>query len=174
MIITVTEVGQERTESKNNKSWKCTTVKYTGDQGDKEKTFRSFGPDYKLVASMEAGKTYDVGLKKEGNFWVWTSVTEADGFTHEKKSSSTRAGGGGGANNTGYWDEKFNLDKERFEFDKAKQPLIVRQSCIGYAVDYLKNSSSQPSVEDVLEVASKFEAFVYSTGEEELQNMEVE
>lgn len=170
MIITVLEVGGVQTESKNNKSWKSVVVKYTGDQGDKEKTFRSFGPDYKFVASLEEGKTYDVGLKKEGNFWIWNSVTPSDGVRAKPPSTSSS----GANNSSGYWDEKFQLDKERFEFDKSKQPLIVRQSCIGYAVDYLKNMAPNSSVEDVLEVASRFEKFVHSNGAEELQNMEVE
>jgi len=171
MIITVTEIGQEKTESKGARSWKVIVVKYTGDQGDKEKTFRSFGPDYKFARQMEEGKTYNVGLRKDGNFWVWSSVEEADGSSPR---AATSGGEGKPNGSTGYWDEKFNLDKERFAFDKEKQPLIVRQSCIGYAVDYLKTAAPNAAVDDVLDVARRFESYVFSSGAEELKDMEVE
>jgi hypothetical protein len=50
------------------------------------------------------------------------------------------------------------IQSMRLRLDEAKQPQIIRQSCIGYAVNLV---GPKASVEKVLEVAAAFEQWVY-------------
>lgn len=67
----------------------------------------------------------------------------------------------------GTWDEKNKLDRERFEFDKTKQGLIIRQSCLSTAVSMLAVKGMPIKPEEVVKVATYFENYVLSPAAEE-------
>lgn len=63
--------------------------------------------------------------KNDAGYWQWTGIARQD---------APPAGSPSPAPRTNTWAEKNVLDKERFEFDKSKQQLIIRQSCLSSAV----------------------------------------
>jgi hypothetical protein len=168
VIITITEIGEAKHQSKGKSHWSEFEVKYTTDKGqDSKRTMRSFDNTWEASKAMEVGKSYDVSVKKnDKGYWEWVSIKETSAGGG---SQSAARQGGGNASSGGYWDEKFLLDKERFEFDKVKQPLIIRQSCISSAVASLPPGSS---VDEILARASAFEEYVNS--EADLKPMDVE
>lgn len=82
-----------------------------------------------------------------------------------KTPAATRAAKGEKVSGT--WDEKNKLDRERFEFDKVKQGLIIRQSSLSTAVAFVQTAPNLGKLggvtcQDVIEVAKQFEAYVHS------------
>jgi len=94
------------------------------------------------------------------SYWTWTAVHRDDGAAPapvETPVAATAAKGG-------TWDQKNQLDRERFEFEKDKQALIIRQSCLAAAVALCKDQGKKPTVEDVLETSARFENYVWAKG----------
>ena len=156
MIITVTNVGKVQYSAKGKTTWSSYPVEYSGDKGDKTKKFMSFNVDeYKLGKTLEEGKTYAVTLEKDGDYWIWTGVEETE--AEQAPARAAPAARGGAAGNT--WDLKNQLDRERFEFDKEKQILIIRQSMVAAAVEFV-TSRGDWGVDDVLSIADDLVAYV--------------
>jgi len=165
MIITITEIGKAEHQSKGKNVWSELPIKYDSDKkSDNSRKITSFSAIWEKAKSFEVGKSYEVTLKKnDKGYWDWVDAKESDGTPKTKPYS-----GGSGTN----WAEKNVLDRERFEFDKAKQPLIVRQSSVSSAVEYFKLHGNAPTPEQVIEVAKVFEEYVYSQGD--MKQIEVE
>lgn len=102
---------------------------------------------------------FEIGREKteDGKFWNWVEIAK---IAELEEIQSTTKNHAAPAGNT--YAEKNALDKERFEFEKTKQPLIIRQSCIGYAVAYMAafNKGTTWTPTQVLEVAIEFEDYV--------------
>ena len=77
-----------------------------------------------------------------------------------KTPAATRAAKGEKV--AGTWDEKNKLDRERFEFDKQKQGLIIRQSSLSTAATVLTAGGNQPTLQEVVDAAIFFEEYVNS------------
>ena len=60
----------------------------------------------------------------------------------------------------GTWDVKNQLDRERFDFDKVKQGLIIRQSCLSTAVAMHAIAGKAVKPQDVVSTAQYFEQYV--------------
>ena len=150
MQITVISVTQPEWKSKGKAKWQEVTLSYKSDKGDKEKKFLSFNEIYKDVASMQAGETYEVRLQKDGDYWQWVAVEKIEG-----QVAPTKATGGGNSGNS--WVDRIALDRERFEFEKDKQILIIRQSMIASATT-LGGPNASPN--DVIEMADVFVNYV--------------
>ena len=60
--------------------------------------------------------------------------------------------------------EKNALDRERFDFEKAKQLLIVRQSSLSSAVAFAasSNTGGKLKAQDIVKIAEEFTAYVMS------------
>lgn len=109
---------------------------------------------FKTLSEANPGDAFDVKIEKINNFWNWTDIKKDDGSsTHEPEAP--KIGGGYPVKSTNTYAEKNELDRERFAFDKLKQPLIVRQSCLSSAVDLCKDHGSQPDTAKVLAVAQE-------------------
>ena len=96
-----------------------------------------------------------VTSEKINNFWNWTEVHRDDGPAPEAvatpSSKSTPAA------KAGSWEEKNALDREKFDFDKEKQTLIIRQSCLSSAVALVEKPTG---ADVVLQLAEQFEKWV--------------
>lgn len=104
----------------------------------------------------DAGKdsVFAITSEKVGDYWQWTEVHRDDGPVPE--AVATPASKTTPAAKAGSWEEKNALDRERFEFEKTKQILIIRQSCLSSAVALLPKGNPN----DVLTVAEQFEEWV--------------
>ena len=110
------------------------------------------------LKNAEVDSVWDVvSEKNEKGFWEWTQVSrskESEGALSE--AEVTKRPAAAKANSAG---RDFESGSER----ALRQVLIVRQSSIGYAIQYLENTphSDNGKLEDVLDLAAKIEAWVF-------------
>ena len=150
MIITLLNVSVE-----DKGKYKILTVDYKADGKAQTKKVMSFGASaevFKTLSNASAGTTYTVtSVKNDKGYWDWTSVSQ--GGTPTAGGSST---GGNVANASPR--STYETPEER----AARQVLIVRQSSVSSAIEYLKlNTKKVPSTEEVLQIARSFEDYVF-------------
>lgn len=109
---------------------------------------------YDKLKGVAKDAVLQVTSEKINNFWNWTEVHRDDGPAPEATATPVSKVVAG--TKAGSWDEKNALDREKFEFDKTKQTLIIRQSCLSSAVALLPKGNP----DDVLTVAEQFEMWV--------------
>jgi hypothetical protein len=143
-------------------------------------TFKNFKPDGKAPVEaksimdfankevydrLKAAKTNDmfqIKLEKVNGYWNWTEVHRDDGEAPVEVAKAPAQATTGVKVNT--YEDKNKLDRERFEFDKEKQKLIIRQSCLASAVDLCKDHGKQPDPAQVIGIAAEFENYVWGRG----------
>jgi len=152
MQITVISVSSPETKTKGKNKWQEITLAYKSDKGDKEKKFPSYVDIYETIRTLEDGCTYEVRLQKDGDYWQWVGVEKIEGTT---KATTTGGKSSSGGND---WAAKTQLDRERFEFDKEKQILIIRQSSLERAIEFFGEGNAQ--LKDVVNVAESFATYV--------------
>lgn len=160
-----------KTINKGSRSYDELNVTYddiTFGKVDAKKLF-SFAADkgvWEVLKGAKKGDLFAVEfVKNEKGFidWVGISPTEAvdvvrDAVDSAPSQAATRAAKGGTV--TRNWDEKNALDRERFEFDKQKQDLIIRQSSLSTAVALCTAGGQPATVNEVIKTAVQFEAYV--------------
>ena len=157
MLIKVTDVGDIETKKEGKRRWKEIRIDYaTETKEDNYKILLDWAnPDaYAEAQDCVEGKFYEVTLEKNGKYWNWTAIAESDETDFDAKPASKsydKAKPSGGTD----WAAKNKLDADKFEFDKERQGLIIRQSCIGYAISFYQGKVV--SVAEVLKLASFFE-----------------
>jgi hypothetical protein len=151
--INVTAISQPITQQKGKNTWQEITVDFIGKKGPQKQTLRSFaGQAFTDFLKIQAPATVDVQVKKEGDFWQWKAATVIEGGTQNKAAVAQTAG----TAKAGNW--------ETSEERANKQRYIVRQSSISSALGFFGPRIVEATVEEVLDVAKKFETFVF-TGE---------
>jgi hypothetical protein len=156
MLIKVTEVGDIETKKEGTRRWKQIRVDYeTAEKDDNYKLLLDWAnPDaYADAQDCVVGDFYEVTVKKAGKFWNWTAIESSDATEFDDKPS-TKGFQKSTASTGTDWAAKNKLDADRFEFEKSKQALIIRQSCIGYAVAALGQGFP---TEKYIALASQFE-----------------
>jgi len=154
MQITVISVSSPETKTKGKNKWQEVTLAYKSDKGDKEKKFPSYVDIYETIRTLEDGCTYEVRLQKDGDYWQWVGVEKIEGAA---KAASTGGKSSSGGND---WAAKTQLDRERFEFDKEKQILIIRQSSLASAVSLTTSLGGDLSEERIVGLAEYFTNYV--------------
>lgn len=136
--------------------YKLAEVAYKGQDGKvTAKKLMSFTyPDvFKVFADAKQGNVFSVeSQKNDKGYWDWISA------------SAGAAGGGAvskpAAGSTGNPSPKSTY--ETAEERATRQVLIVRQSSLSNAVEFLGlNTKKVPSAQEVVEVASFFESYVF-------------
>lgn len=153
MQITVIAVGSPETKTKGKNKWQEITLSYTSDKGDKDKKFPSYVDIYDTIKGLEVGSTYEVRLQKDGDYWQWVGVEKIEGVA---KAASVGGKSSSGGND---WAAKTQLDRERFEFDKEKQILIIRQSMADVA-QRIADGDGDNTVEAVISIADRLVDYV--------------
>ena len=129
------------------------------------KNLMSFGTPKEVwdrLAGAQKNENFSITTEKDAKgYWQWKELARDDSPAPDPVETPKKVG---------TWDEKNKLDKERFDFDKTKQHLIIRQSCLSSAVELLKDHGKQPDVETVLNVAKQFETWVWASGVADLSN----
>lgn len=168
MEIKVTDITEPKVVAKGKNSWNEVTVTYTGKQGSKSKTLRSFVDKEAYVFftsdGVKAGDTVEVDMKKEGDYWNWKGAKVVNG-AEQSASSNTGQRESTGAGKRGDW--------ETSEERAAKQRYIVRQSSIDYSLKFWDLQlryprttatgvmSTAPTITQILKTASIFEGNVF-------------
>lgn len=108
---------------------------------------------FNTLKSAQAGDVYTVSrAKNDKGFWDWTSIAAGD-------AAPAAVAGSSGVTTTPA-KSSFETADERAK----KQVYIVRQSSISAAIATLKTDKKNPTVEEVINVAREFEAYVFETG----------
>jgi hypothetical protein len=121
---------------------------------------------YSRLKSSAKGDVFQVDTEKKNNFWQWVGLHRDDGSVPPPVETPRAATGAPVRANT--YEKNNEIQVERLAFDKEKQALIIRQSCIASAVDLCKDHGKQPNPDQVIEVAKAFENYVYGRGVEAL------
>ena len=115
---------------------------------------------FKAIQDVKSGQTVEVDtVKNDKGFTNWSRVAVvADG-----SSAPAQAKAGAVGTPTKVVGSTYETAEER----KVKQMLIVKQSSISNAIDYLKGNApdAEFNVSTVLEIAQQFVDFVYGTNE---------
>ena len=117
---------------------------------------------YSRLTKANRGEAFEVDTEKKNNFWQWVGLHRYDGAIPPPVATPTAATGTPVKTNT--YEKNNEIQVERLTLEREKQPQIIRQSCIGYAVTFCKDQGKKPTVEEVLSVARQFEDFVYGRG----------
>lgn len=127
----------------------------------------SFSTNANIIKSLAKGDEFTVEMEKnDAGFWNWLTITK--GTTAGAVSSSSGTSSNTGAAKTGssyasYEErqERFALDKAKFQFEQDKQGLIIKQSCLAQAVAYSKGSDVDTDA--VIKTAIDFEKYIIGT-----------
>lgn len=146
MQIQVIGVSQPEWKEKGKAKWQEVVVTYSNAGKTQTKKVLSFDPIFNKVKEMD-NDTYEITMTKDGEYWKWTEIVKiaagAGGTTVEAKPYSRP--------NT------YETPEERAK----KQIYIVRQSSIANALEYSKSVKALKTVEEVLDIAKKFESYVF-------------
>lgn len=157
MQIKIVSVGDVFQQGKLKKM----KIKYEADGKEKERTLVGIG-DTKAVletlSSASAGEVYDVALKKDGEYWNWVGLEKLDRVSGSSKASERVASGRETSGSNSY-ESRFETPQER----AARQVLIVRQSSVSNALEYLKatRQGGEFDISDIFGAARMMEDFVY-------------
>ena len=157
MLIKVTEVGDIETKKEGTRRWKQIRLDFeTVEKKDNYKLLLDWAnPDaYAEAQDCEEGGFYDVSVKKDGKYWNWVGISPSDVTDFDDKPSAKSYQKSTASTGTD-WTAKNKLDADRFEFEKSKQGLIIRQSSIGYAIQFYAGKTA--TYDDVISLASQFE-----------------
>lgn len=120
-----------------------------GDGKVQSKKIMSFAsPDvFKLLSSSKQGDSFSIeAVKNDKGFWDWKSASAG-------AAPAAKASGASPTPRSTY---------ETAEERAQRQVLIVRQSSVSSAVEFLKlNSKKVPTVQEAIEVAKTFENYVF-------------
>lgn len=167
--VKVVSIEHDATIAKNGGgSYKGTRIAYRDAEGSlKEKNIHSnalkFNPALKnQLAEIKAGDDITIEMVKEGEFWNVKNVKK--GFAAPVSNGSNVAGA---SNGNGGAVQSPRSTYETAEERAKKQVYIVRQSSITQALTYfglIKGiDDTFPTTDEILGVASRFEAHVFGT-----------
>jgi len=113
---------------------------------------------YKTLVDAKKGEVYSIEMQKnDKGYWDWIDAKTSNGV-------DTGTGGSPEAVTKSAGSTSFTSPKSTYETPEErakKQVYIVRQSSISAAIDTLKTDKKAPTIEEVLSVASRYEAFVF-------------
>jgi len=160
MLIKVTSVGDVETKREGKRRWKEIRLEYeTAEKTDNYKILLDWAnaDAYAMAQDCLPNHFYEVKVKKDGKYWNWVDIEESDAteFDDAPRSKSYQASKPSGGTD---WAAKNKLDADKFEFDKTKQDLIIRQSCIGYAIQAIGPGAD---ITRYLQLAQLFETNVW-------------
>lgn len=114
----------------------------SGERAFHENVFKYNKGMFETLKSLNPGDFFVMPMEKKDGFWNPTDLRKSDG------APTT-------TNNTGQKTSNYSAN------DEKRQMLIVRQSCLSNAIEFIKTQEGIPSLEQVLEVAKEFEMHVF-------------
>jgi len=115
---------------------------------------------WNVFKNASAGDTFSVEREKnDRGYWEWKSAARQDDPPAQPDTQAKpEAPRAAAARNTYEVNNEINF--KRFEFEKEKQPLIVRQSCLASAAQMI-GAGATP--DEVIEVAEMFYKWVMTS-----------
>lgn len=114
---------------------------------------------FDVIKKSQNGDQFTIDRKKDDKgYWQWVGITSDSG---DASSGISAAPVTGKPASTPAPKSTYETADER----AAKQVYIVRQSSISAAVTTLKTDKKNPTVQEVLDVAKQYEAYVFGLGE---------
>ncbi len=153
MQITVLNITKQTATSAGGKPYQKLEVAYKDSFGKvASKPIMPFGtqkPAFDALAEAKSGAVFTITVvKNDKGYNDWTAAVEAAPGTTMTQPTNDKA-------------VNVKSTYETPEEREKKQRFIIKQSSIGSAISLLTiNSKSQPSVDDVLNVAQKFYSWV--------------
>jgi hypothetical protein len=143
MQIKILEVGNVSTLQGKKGAYSLFTLKYEADGKARDRKIMSFAKEvYGELLKSTPNEKYEIGLKQNGDFWDWVSITKL------ASSDGDSAVGRPAAKSGGNW--------ETSEERARRQVYIMRQNALTNAVAYCSDSAT---VGQVLKVAAQFAAW---------------
>jgi hypothetical protein len=151
MQVQIQEVNVE-TVTKGRNTYQVANVVYTANGRNSTKKLFSFNDEVVFAAAAKAKPgIYDVEVKKDGDYWVWVSITPVSASTPAATPASGRAP---------------TRDYETHDERMRRQVYIVKQSSIANAIALLAiKAENTPSVAEVIETAQQLVDYVFDTNE---------
>ena len=158
LVIKIVAVEQQTAKSAAGKDYDLVEVTY------KNKTFQDkvevkkhnqYGNKdvFNALKKAESGEVYTVSREKDAKgYWQWVGITEGEDAQPAASQTPSK-----GIAATPAPKSTYETPEERAK----KQVYIVRQSSITAAITILKTDKKNPTVDEVLEVAKKFENYVF-------------
>lgn len=146
-------------ETKGSRNWvkRVVTYKDLGSNKISAKTLFDFNTPKDVWTRLSEAKTNDTfsvtAQKNDKGYWDWTELARLDGVTPAAVETPK-------AGKVNTYEVNNQIQQERLAFDKAKQQLIIRQSCLASAVDLCKDHGKQPDAQAVCRVAEEFVSWV--------------
>lgn len=144
------------------RGWSKAVVTYNFDGATRRQNIMSFtNPAVYKAVQDHIGETVEVSITKNAKGYdEWAAVTPVSGGTATSPAASTASGAPPATRVTG---SNYETPVER----ARRQVLIVRQSSLSNAIDYLKGTTDDGAprrVQDVLDIAQEFVDFVFDEG----------
>jgi len=171
MIVQVVAVEVGTAKSKAGKDYEFVEVTYKNKSfQDKveSKKHNQYG-DKNVFNALKEAKNGDVFTilrnKDDAGFWQWIGIESGANSAPSAAAPSANRAAPAATNSapTAAPRSNFETPEERAK----RQIFIVRQSSIGHAVELLKTEKKVPSVDEVLDVAKRFEIYVFGIRDEE-------
>lgn len=125
----------------------------------------SFSTNANIIKSLNKGDEFTVEMEKnDAGFWNWLTITKGGASVPSSSgTSSNTSNAKTGSSYASYEErqERFALDKAKFQFEQDKQGLIIKQSCLAQAVAYSKGSDADTDA--VIKTAIDFEKYIIGT-----------
>ena len=155
MLINIVDVGTPSTKaSSNGRSYQEIEVTYKTENGQvSNKKLMSFSNPsvFNHIKGLGKGDSVNVTtVKNAKGFWDWTGIGNEGDAPVATQSKPATAQAGGRVTGSNY---------ETKEERAARQVYIIRQSSLSTAVELL---GSGKSVDEVINVAKQFEAYVFA------------
>lgn len=121
----------------------------------------SFSTNASVIKSLAKGEDFTVDMEKnDAGFWNWNTITQGSSVPYSTATNTTAMTGSSYAS---YEErqERFALDKTKFQFEQDKQGLIIKQSCLAQAVAFTKGNDVDTDA--VIKTAIEFEKYIIGT-----------
>ena len=123
----------------------------------------SFSTNANVIKSLAKGDDFTVDMEKnDAGFWNWNTITKGSSVP-SSTTTTTTATAKTGSSYASYEErqERFALDKTKFQFEQDKQGLIIKQSCLAQAVAFTKGDDVDTDA--VIKTAIEFEKYIIGT-----------
>lgn len=159
MVIRIIDVEESEATSKAGKPYKVLDISFknqTFEDKIEAKKHNQYG-DKTVYATLKAAKKGDVFTilrqKDDAGYWQWIGIEQGE---NTPMAAPAKAAGGAAVAATAAPKSNFETPEERAK----KQVYIIKQSCLGYAIDSLKTDKKNPAPEEVTHLAQFYVDYV--------------
>ena len=158
MRITIQSIGETVTKSSvKGTPYKMVEVQFVSNGRAGKYMLNSFTPAFATIRAAAPGAEYEITTKQSGEYTNWDTATLVEASKASPEGSKAAPA------------KPFQSTYETAEERARKQVYIVRQSCLGHAIEFaLGRTGMNPDLdlEGVLKLAKQFEAYVFDMGDD--------